>query len=34
MSGKTKLLVVLLAVGVGYALLSDGSDPVEVAIEE
>lgn len=34
MSGKIKLLVVLLAVAVGYALLSSENDPVEVAIEE
>lgn len=35
MSGKTKLLVALLTIAaVGYVVLSGGSDPVEVNIEE
>ena len=34
MSGKAKLLVVLALVAVVYVLVSGGSEPIEVEVEE
>ena len=34
MSGKTKFILVLALIAIGYVLLSGGEEPVEVDVEE
>jgi hypothetical protein len=34
MSGKTKFILVLALIAIGYVLLSGDADPVEVEVEE